>query len=91
MTEITTDTSLQQLLSAKHVAGYREVVRGIRSNRIRCVAVAKNADKHIIRELITTCKQNGIQIIFRYNKEEMGIALGLDVACATVGFLKEGQ
>ena len=91
MTEISAEASLQQLLSQKKVAGYREVVRGIRANRIRCVAVAGNADKHMKRELVAMCKQNGINVIFRYSKEELGSALGLDVACATVGFLKEGQ
>lgn len=91
MTDITTEASLKQLLSEKNVAGYREVVRGIRANRIRCVAVAENADKHMKRELATMCKQNGINVVFRYSKEELGSALGLDVACATVGFLKEGQ
>lgn len=88
---MTAEASLKQLLSEKHVAGYREVVRGIRANRIGCVAVAGNADRHIKRELVTMCKQNGINVIFRYSKEELGSALELDVACATVGFLKEGQ
>lgn len=77
-----------EVLAKPHVAGYRQVVRGILANRIWCVAVARNADKQIKRELAVLCKQNGVSLKSVPSKEELGSKLGLEVACATVGFLK---
>ena len=81
-------TLTDEVLLWPHVAGYREVVRGVYAHRIWCVAVAANADKHIKRELAVLCKQNGVSLKFVPSKEELGSKLGLEVACATVGFLK---
>lgn len=74
---------------AGKVAGIRQVVRGIRSDRIRCVLVALDADEHIKTELTTLCDLKSIQLKFVLNKKELGKRLGLDVDCAAAGILKE--
>lgn len=75
-------------LKRAHVAGYREVVRGIYADRIGCVAIAWNTERHIKRELEALCKSHGVSYVKACSKEKLGSELGLDVACATVGLLK---
>ena len=71
------------------VAGIRQVVRGIKSDRIRCVLVATDADEHIKTELTSLCSSNAIELRYVLNKKELGKRLDLDVDCAVVGILKD--
>ena len=71
------------------VAGIRQVVRGIKSDRIRCVLVATDADEHIKTQLMAICTPKGLSLKFVLNKKELGKRLGLDVDCAVVGILKD--
>lgn len=74
---------------ANKVAGIRQVVRGIKSDRIRCVLVATDADEHIKTQLTALCNPKGLPLKFVLNKKELGKRLGLDVDCAVVGILKD--
>lgn len=71
------------------VAGMRQVVRGIRADRIRCVLVASDADEHIKRELTALCGSADIELKYVLTKKELGKSLGLDVDCAAAGILKD--
>jgi|GEM_PF-409638 len=74
---------------AGKVAGMRQVVRGIKANRIRCVLVAQDADEHIKTEITALCAANSIAVEQVQSKKELGENMGLDVDCAVVGILKD--
>ena len=73
-----------ELLRQPKVIGLRQVMRGFRDGRIRCVL----ADGHILRELKSQCALYGVELIMLPSKTELGREVGIDVDCAVVGILK---
>jgi large subunit ribosomal protein L7A len=71
------------------VAGIRQVIRGIREGRIRCVLAASDADDHIKKELAKLCGSAGVELKYVLTKKELGKAMGLKVDCAAAGIIKE--
>ena len=77
-----------ELLRQPKVIGLRQVMRGFRDGRIRCVLAASDADGHILRELKSQCALNGVELIMLPSKTELGREVGIDVDCAVVGILR---
>lgn len=82
------EPSLSALIAEPKVIGLRQVIRGIGDNQIRCVLIAADADEPIRRQLITLCSRHQIPVMFTPSKAELGREAGIEVSCATVGFLK---
>ena len=79
----------RMLAETNKVAGLKEVERCIKSDKIRCVVVAQDADQHIKRKLAELSAAKNVRMIFTKSKEELGKEAGLNVGCAAVGFLKQ--
>lgn len=82
------EPSISKLLSENKVIGLRQVNRGIKENRIRCVVIADDTECNIRLELMKTCRNARIPVTHVPSKEDLGKALGIDVSCSTVGILK---
>ncbi|HQC54452.1 MAG TPA: ribosomal L7Ae/L30e/S12e/Gadd45 family protein [Clostridia bacterium] len=80
--------SAEEKGSVKQVAGLRQVIKGIKEQKISAVILALNADEHILTQVKQICTQNEIPLSFTRSKEELGVSLGLEVPCAVVGVLK---
>ena len=75
------DGTLTKLPRQNLVIGYRQVVRGIAGNHLRCVVIASDIDNGIMDKLITLCQDKKVQYRIGSTKTEMGKLLELDVAC----------
>jgi ribosomal protein L7Ae-like RNA K-turn-binding protein len=84
------DFSKEIALKAK-VAGLKQTARGIHEGIVSCVLIAKDADAAFKKEITALCKSKNVPYQMERTKEEIGKELGLDVACAAVGFLKDNQ
>lgn len=76
------DNFLKQVPVSQRVVGYRQVVRGINGNQIRCVLIARDVDSKIGHQIVSLCEQKNIPYKMVYDKVSMGKMLKLDVACA---------
>lgn len=81
------DRKAEALLAREKVIGLRQVMRGFRDGRIRCVLVAADAEEHIKLELEKHCVANGVKLVSVPSKHELGQAAGIDVDCAVVGII----
>ncbi len=81
------DRKAEALLAREKVIGLRQVMRGIRDGRVRCVLVAADAEEHIKLELGNQCEAKGVKLVSVPSKEELGRASGIDVDCAAVGII----
>ncbi len=76
------DNFLEQVPLSRRVVGYRQVVRGINGNQIRCVLIARDADSNIGNQIVSLCEKKKVPYRFVTDKATMGKMLDLDVACA---------
>lgn len=76
------DIFLEQVPASRRVVGYRQVVRGINGNQIRCVLIARDADSNIGNKIVSLCEQKSVPYRIVTDKAEIGKMLNLDVACA---------
>lgn len=83
------EKAIEQLLkSSSKLVGMKQVLRGvIESDMIRCVIVAKNADKGIISAIEDAVKGKDIKLVYCSDKHELGKACNIDVAAAVVGIV----
>lgn len=76
------DANLTDLPRQNLVIGYRQVVRGIADNRIRCVVIASDTDVEIKNKITSLCQDKKVRCHEGKTKAETGKMLGIDVACA---------
>ncbi|NLL55981.1 MAG: ribosomal L7Ae/L30e/S12e/Gadd45 family protein [Clostridiales bacterium] len=79
------DTTLTEISRQNLVVGYRQVVRGLSGNQLRCVMIASDTDIGIKDKIIALCQDKNIPYRIGMTKQETGKLLGLDVACAIYG------
>lgn len=70
------------------VAGIKQVIRGVKENRIISVTLALNADEFIKNQISTLCIEKAIPLSYARSKEELGRQAGIEVSCAVTGILK---
>ncbi len=76
------DNFIKRVPLSHRVVGYRQVVRGIHGNQLRCVLIARDADSFIGEQISSLCKQKNVPYEFVSDKQTMGRILQLDVPCA---------
>ncbi len=77
-----------ELKEYKKTVGTKQAKRAVANDEANSVIIAKDADRHVITELINMCKEKNIEIIYVDNMKELGKACGIDVRAASVALLK---
>jgi large subunit ribosomal protein L7A len=70
------------------IVGTKQVKRAINNEDVEIVYIAKDADGKIIDEIIKTCDEKQIEIIYVDTMEELGSLCKIDVNAATAALLK---
>ena len=63
--------------------GTKQVLKAVQSGEVEKVYIGKDAEKHIVEELIKTCKQNNIEIVYIETMKELGKLAGIEIQAAT--------
>lgn len=72
--------------------GTNEVTKAIERGTAKLVAYGSDVDpKEIIQHLPILCKEKGIPCVEADKKEKLGIAVGLNVGCASVAIIEAGD
>lgn len=71
------------------VVGVKQVLKAIIFSfaNMRCVLLAKDADKEVIEPIIDLCKQKNVQIYLAHNKKVLGNLAGIDVAASSIAIM----
>ena len=72
--------------------GTNEVTKAIERGTAKLVVYGKDVDpKEIVQHLPILCKEKNIPCVEADNKEKLGVAVGLNVGCASVVVIKAGD
>lgn len=78
-----------ELLAAakKRTIGTKQTLKAVNAERAKIVFVAKDAQEHVVRDLISACKQKGIEIIYVDSMRSLGKACGIEVGASSAAVL----
>lgn len=78
--------------TGKTEKGINEVTKAVERGTAKLVAVAKDVDpKEIVQHLPILCKEKGIAFYEADSKEKLGVAVGINVPCASVAIIEAGD
>ena len=63
--------------------GIKQVLKAAQSGEVKKVYIGRDAEKHIIDELVKICNQKNIEIIYIETMKELGKLAGIEVGAAT--------
>ena len=62
--------------------GVKQVLKGVKEEKIKKVYVADDVQTHITAELLNLCKEKNIEVIHVSGKAELGKKAGIDVGAS---------
>jgi large subunit ribosomal protein L7Ae len=69
-----------------------EVPKAVERTQAKLVVIAEDVDPpEVVAHLPLLCEERKIPYVFVPNKDKIGTAVGIDVPCAAVCILKEGE
>ncbi|MGE5509236.1 MAG: ribosomal L7Ae/L30e/S12e/Gadd45 family protein [Chitinophagales bacterium] len=81
--------SLEALRNPRQrVIGLKQTTKVVERGQARTVYVAKDAEERLVRELLTKCQEQGVDVIRAESMAALGKACGIDVGAAAVALTK---
>lgn len=77
-----------QVLQGKKVIGKKQTLRFLSKDEVSKVFVSRDADIHVIKEIIDVCNDKNIEIIYFDTMRDLGKACNIDVNAAAAAVLK---
>lgn len=73
---------------SKIVIGKKQTLRFLLKDEVNNVFISKDADIHVIKEIVNICKEKNIEIIYFDNMKDLGKACNISVNAAAAAVLK---
>jgi large subunit ribosomal protein L7A len=70
-------------IPGKRVVGLKQTLRAVKSGTARTVYVAENAEEKIKKQIVDTCKEKNVEIVYVQSMEKLGDLCGISVGAAT--------
>lgn len=85
-----TQIEIKKLISENKVnIGFREVMRSIPVDLVRCVIISTDCSEYISNTVKREANKHNVEVIETLTKKELGELCELDVSAAVVGILKQ--
>ncbi len=68
--------------------GTKQTARAVKEGRAVTVFIAKDAEKHVVRNVVESAQEAQIQVVYVESMKKLGKACGIDVGAATAVILK---
>lgn len=82
--------SLERLAGARaRTVGTKQTLKAIQKSQTSLVWVARDADEHVLRELLKLCKDKNIEVVYADSMAKLGQACGIQVGAASAAVLEE--
>ncbi len=83
-------TLYDRLASARaKTVGTKQTLKAIAKGSPRVVYVARDADEHVVRELLRLCKEKNVEVVYADSMAKLGQACGIQVGAASAAVLEE--
>lgn len=73
----------------KKTIGTKQTLRAIEQNRVQTVFIARDAEDHVVSDLIQLCEKKDVDFIYVDSMKELGEACGIKVGAASAAILKQ--
>ncbi len=80
--------ALEALKNANRVIGIKQVTKAIQKGTVKCVFLAKDADKRMIAPLRTLCETETVSVEDQATMSEIGDACSIEVGAAAAAVLR---
>ncbi len=79
---------LEELRKApRRTVGTKQTARAVEKGEAVAVFVARDAEPHVVRQLVSQCRQKGIQVHEIDTMRELGLSCGVKVGAASAAIL----
>lgn len=79
-----------RLVEAKQrTIGTKQTLKAVQKGQARLVYVARDADEHVIREVLKLCKEKDVEVVYADSMARLGQACGIQVGAASAAVLDE--
>lgn len=75
-------------LGPSSVVGFKQVIRGLKSNLFKQVFIALDADKYIKTLIEEEADKKSVDVVYINTKEELGKLCGIEINAAAAALLK---
>lgn len=76
--------------SSRHkIVGIKQTQRALEKGIVRQIFLAKDAEQHVLRPIIESCRTQGIEMIEIPTMVELGKACGIEVGAAVAALTAE--
>lgn len=80
----------ETLKNSRHkTVGVKQTQRALEKGIVRQVFIAKDAEQHVLRTIIETCRTGGIEMVEIPTMIDLGKACGIEVGAAVAGLITE--
>jgi len=69
--------------------GTKQTLKAIQKGLPRVVYVARDADEHVLRELLRLCREKNVEVVYADSMAKLGQACGIQVGAASAAVLEE--
>ncbi len=79
---------LDELKTAKVVVGVKQSIKAVKSDEVKKVFIARDADERVTNNLKEVCEEKTIAIHYVDTMKDLGKACGIDVGAAVAVIIK---
>lgn len=82
---------LEQLqAAARRTVGTKQTLRAVERGQAVAVFVARDAEPHVVRQLLALCRQRGLTVHEVESMDALGRCCGVEVGAASAAILADG-
>jgi large subunit ribosomal protein L7A len=83
-------TLYDRLAGAKaKTVGTKQTLKALQRGLARSVYIARDADDHVVRELLRACRDKDVEVVYADSMAKLGQACGIQVGAASAAVLEE--
>lgn len=75
--------------ASKKTIGTKQTLRAIQQEQAKLVFIARDAEEHVVLDVVQLCQKKDITPIYVDNMEELGEACGIQVGAASAAILRQ--
>jgi len=76
-------------MAREKTIGTKQTTKAVLKNLARAVYVARDADEHVIKDLVKACSQRNIPVTYVESMVALGKACGIEVGAASVAIIED--
>lgn len=75
--------------ASKKTIGTKQTLRAIEQDQVQTVFIARDAEDHVVSDLIQLCQKKDIASVYVDSMKELGEACGIKVGAASAAILNQ--